>query len=250
VLRSVRQRRVRAGRRSASARRSPLRSDCPAMLVPAARRTTHFAHCVRCVQTGAPSQSTKRAARAATSPALLGASQARCDGPPAPAFAETPVFCRRTPDAGSARQAVSAGGDLWGDESVGRGSKSACADLDGRSGLALWVSPRRLGVGERSSLRGLTRRTCPNAANEVSAVSCATRPRAEHRSAVGAQRRPPHHEPPADTACRAPQASAREREQRTTGTGRKQPPTLSAAKPDALTLEGVPLRRRAARPAR
>jgi len=220
VQRSARQRRGRAGRRSASARRSPLRSDSPAArargpglrqartvhrtvrvraqcIVPVARRTTHCAHCVRCVRTSAPSQSTKRAARAATSPALLGASQARCDGLPAPAFVEALAVRGRIQTTGSARQAVSVGGDLWGDEE------------------------RRLGVGARSALRGLTRRTCPNAANAVSAVSCATRPRAEHRSAVGAKRRPPHHEPPADTACRAPRTSAQEREQRLSAMGRK-----------------------------
>ena len=211
VQRSARQRRGRAGRRSASARRSPLRSDSPAMLVPVARRTTHFAHCVRCVRTSAPSQSTKRAARAATSPALLGASQARRDGLPAPAFVEALAVRGRIQTTGSARQAVSVGGDLWGDEE------------------------RRLGVGARSALRGLTRRTCPNAANAVSAVSCATRPRAEHRSAVGAKRRPPHHEPPADAACRAPRTSAQEREQRPSAMGRN--PTHSIAS----SLHTVPI---------
>ena len=40
------------------------------------RRGTHFAHCVRYVQTAATSQLTIRAAREATSPALLGASAA------------------------------------------------------------------------------------------------------------------------------------------------------------------------------
>jgi hypothetical protein len=58
------------------------------------------------------------------------------------------------------------------------------------------------GVGARSVLRRLTRRGCLNEANAVSAVSFAARPRTEHRSAVGAQRRPPQHEPPPGTACR------------------------------------------------
>ncbi len=43
----------------------------------------------------------------------------------------------------------------------------------------------------RSALRGLTRRNCPNAANEVSVVSSATGHETEHRRGVGAQRRPP-----------------------------------------------------------
>ena len=57
-------------------------------------------------------------------------------------------------------------------------------------------------VGARSALRQLTRRDCSNGANAVSAVSFAARPRTEHRSGVGAQRRPPQHEPPPGTACR------------------------------------------------
>jgi len=54
-------------------RRPPLREGSAAVLGLVARRETHFAHCVRCARTIATSQSTKRAARAATSPALLGA---------------------------------------------------------------------------------------------------------------------------------------------------------------------------------
>ena len=58
------------------------------------------------------------------------------------------------------RQAVPGGGDLWGGEE------------------------RRFEVGARSALRYLTHRVCLNAANEVSEVSYAVRPRTEHRSAV------------------------------------------------------------------
>jgi len=68
--------------------RSPLRGDSPVVLGLAARRITHCAICDRSVQTDAASQFTKRAARATASPALLGASQARCSLP-AHAFAET-----------------------------------------------------------------------------------------------------------------------------------------------------------------
>jgi hypothetical protein len=81
-------------------------------------------------------------------------------------------------DAVASRQAVLGGGDFWGDEK------------------------RRPGVGARSAHPQLTRRGCLNEANAVSAVSSATRPQAEHRSAVGAQRRPPQHEPPPSAACR------------------------------------------------
>jgi hypothetical protein len=49
----------------------------------------------------------------------------------------------------------------------------------------------------------LTRRDCPSEANAVSAASFAARPRREHRSGVGAQRRPPQYEPPTGTARRA-----------------------------------------------
>ena len=71
----------------------------------------------------------------------------------------------------AARRAVPGGGDFCGDEK------------------------HRPGVGARSALRKLTRRSCPNGESAANAVSSATRPRAEHRSGVGAQRRPPQHEP-------------------------------------------------------
>jgi len=66
-----------------------------------------------------------------------------------------------------------------------------CRAAGGRPAARLWDGEkRRSGVGARSAPRGLTRRACPSAANAVSAASCAARPRSEHRSAVGAQRRP------------------------------------------------------------
>ena len=81
---------VGPGRLRASARRSALRADFPAMLGLVARRITRFVRCAHCARTDATSQLTMRAARAATSPALLGASQACCSLP-GPAFAG-PVF--------------------------------------------------------------------------------------------------------------------------------------------------------------
>ena len=76
--------------------RATLRFAFPAVRGLVARRRTHFAHCVHCVQTAATSQSLKRAARAATSPVLLGAPEAHY-GLPTRAFAETAeVFGRNT----------------------------------------------------------------------------------------------------------------------------------------------------------
>ena len=66
-------RRAHSGR-SASVRRSALRTDFPAMLAAVARRTTRCVRCALSAQTSATSQMTKRAARAATATALLGAS--------------------------------------------------------------------------------------------------------------------------------------------------------------------------------
>ncbi len=61
------------------------------------RRRTHCVRCAHFVQTTATSQTTMRAARAATRPALLGASEARLRLP-GRAFAEPAVaFARRAP---------------------------------------------------------------------------------------------------------------------------------------------------------
>ena len=130
----------------------------------------------------ATSQITMRAARAATSPVLLGAPEAR-SSLPARAFAAESLLVRRKEAALVAeRQAVPGGGAVCGDEE------------------------RRFGVGARSALRQLTCRGCSNGANEVSAVSSAARPRTEHRSAVGAQRRPPQPAPSPGVACRGARA--------------------------------------------
>ena len=143
-----------------------------------ARRRTHCANCVRSVQTSATSQSTIRAARGATSLPLLGAIEA-LRGLSGRAFAKRRLLSSATTPNGTARRAMPAGGDLWGGEE------------------------RSPDVGARSALRGLTHRGCLNGANAVRAVSSAMRHRGEHRSEVGATRRPPQCEPPAGTACRA-----------------------------------------------
>ncbi len=117
-------------------------------------------------------------ARAAASPALLGAPQAR-RGLSGHAFAGTTVArieCNTREE--SSRQAMPAGGDLWSGEK------------------------RRAAVGARSALRELTRRSCLSAASEANEASSAPRLRIEHRSEVGATRRPRNHEPAAGTAWR------------------------------------------------
>ena len=172
--------RLQAPRRSPGTEQSA--GDCSVSRLSASgsrpRRITRFVRCAHCAQTDVTSQFLIRAARGATSPVLLGAPEARCDLPGC-AFADNQgVFATRTPTV-PARQAVPGEGDFCG------------------------FDPHSPGVGARSALRQLTRRSCLNAANAVSVVCSAARPQGEHHSAVGAKRRPPQHEPPAGTACRA-----------------------------------------------
>jgi len=161
------------------------------------RRKTRCVRCALYAQTVATSQKTIRASRGATSPVLLGAPQALrvLSGR---AFADTPVSFAARSTSASARQAVPGGGDLCGGEE------------------------RRTSVGARSALRGLTRRSCPSAVSAANAASSATRLKAEHRSAVGAKRRPPQYEPPAGSACRAAREPRECRRPRTTAEGREQ----------------------------
>jgi len=127
----------------------------------------------------ATSQFTKRAARAATSPALLGAPQARCDLPE-PRFADRSAVFATNTTAGGLR---------------GR----CCA------GRAISVATSSAGPGSARAqrvLRELTRRRCLSAVSIANEASFATRPRTEQRSAVDAKRRPPSHEPAPRSACR------------------------------------------------
>ena len=191
------QRRGRAGC-AAPRKRPPLRCGCPAMLGLVARRRTRCVRFALYARTTSTSQSTKRAARAATSPALLGASQAR-RSLPTHTFARSAVICACPRTTGASRQAVFDGGDLWGDEE------------------------RRAPVGARSALRRLTRRSCLNEESEANVVSSSTRPETEHRSAVAAKRRPPQYEPPANAACREEQTTPMQSgPSRRTALGRKQ----------------------------
>ena len=142
------------------------------------RRRTRCVRFAHYAQTTATSQSTIRAARGATSPALLGAPQAR-SGLPGRAFAAASWVCATRNASATARQAVPGRGDLWGGEE------------------------RRPSVGACSALRDQTRRNCLSVVSAANAASFATRLKAEHRSAVGAQRRPPQREPRPGTAWRA-----------------------------------------------
>ena len=154
------------------------------------RRRTHYANCVRSVQTTAASQKTKRAARAGHEPC---ASRLRRGAPPAarPRLCrDTEVLVEQRAQWWNSRQAVPGRGDFCGDEK------------------------RRAGVGARSALCDLTRRGCLNAASAARVVSSAARPRTEHRSGVGAKRRPPQHEPLPGTTCRDARSSQDETTQR------------------------------------
>jgi hypothetical protein len=182
---SARQRRGRTGR-GASLRRSALRTDSPAMLGLVARRRTRCVRCALYAQTTATSQSTKRAARAATSPALLGASEAR------PVLSTRAFAGPVVPHTGEPARAWSVG-------------ESRCCQSGRRyppGAISGATSSAAAGSARASALRKLTRRSCLNEVSAANVVSSAARPRCEQRSAVGAQRRPPQHEPMAGTACR------------------------------------------------
>ena len=165
---------------------------------PRPRRRTHCVRCAHSVQTAATSQMTIRASRGATGAALLGAPEAR-SSLPGRAFAGALELIVPGNTSAAARQAVPGGGDFCGGEE------------------------RRTSVGARSALRELTRRSCLSGESAANAASSATRLKTEHRSGVGAQRRPPQHEPPAGTARRAAQEPRRRGHLGTTAKGRDRP---------------------------
>ena len=78
-----------------------------------------------------------------------------------------------------ARQALPVGGDFCGGEQ------------------------RSSGVGARSAPPKLTRRVCLSGVSVANVASSAARPQSEQHSGVAAKRRPPQHEPPAGSGCRA-----------------------------------------------
>ena len=187
-----RQRRVRAVV-GASLERSALRADSPAVLgfvVP----SQNSLRSLRSLRSDNRDESDDGLALRARPRSLrFSAPQrraaARPDAPlrqPALTFAKGPWVIARPATGrvacgkpnGRSRQAVSGRGDFWGDEQ------------------------RRAAGGARSALPRLTRRSCLSAVSAANAASSATRPRTEQRSAVGAQRRPPRHEPRPGSVCR------------------------------------------------
>lgn len=173
LLRScVRQRRARMPG-NASLKRSPmataLRCSC---LRPTAELASRCA--LRSDSCGESVNEARK--RAAASPALLGASEARCRAS-AHAFAELGLECPQVARHQvpchmiASRQSWLGGGDLCGGEE------------------------RRFGGGARSALRHLICRSCLSVARNARAASSAARPRNEHHSAVCAKRRPPQCEP-------------------------------------------------------
>ena len=85
------------------------------------------------------------------------------------------------------------------------------------------TSSAGLGSARASALPHLTRRVCLSGESEANAASSAARPQAEQHSGVGAQRRPPQHEPPPGAACRAAPPTAREPDVRESATGESSP---------------------------
>jgi hypothetical protein len=90
-------------------------ADCPAMLASLAWRATRYA-LTRCARTNAPSQFTKRAARAARLAALLGAPQAHRGLSRTVFAAAFAGFAGTQAAAPPSRRAAPARGDLCGDE--------------------------------------------------------------------------------------------------------------------------------------
>ena len=142
------------------------------------RRGTHNARCARCVQTAAASQMLIRAARGGRKPCAARRSRGALQ-PARTRLCRHAWFSPASTTFGSARQAVPGGGDFCGDEQ------------------------HRAGLGARSAHQQLTRRGCSSGVSAANVASSAARARTEQRSGVGAKRRPPQHEPPPGTACRA-----------------------------------------------
>jgi hypothetical protein len=206
-------RRARAGR-SASVRRSALRTDFPAMLATVARRTTRCVRCALSAQTSATSQLTKRAARAATATALLGAPQARSDLP-AHALAEMTLARHRwranTPSCCGRRCPVGA---------MFRGG-CVCPSGAGRAN-ARFVSDLRPLFERRERQR--TQRVWPH------------RPQTGGHSGVGATRRPPWMSP----RRAAPAAAARCKERDVQRSTRSTPVIPKGAHTTARREEAFP----------
>ena len=145
--------------------RSPLRSDCTAVLGLRSRRRTHCVRFALFVQTTSTSQSTKRAARADRSPALLVAPQI------------APIEYRLPRCTGGS----------WASANHSAAGKGVGGQAAARLGSA---EKRRARGRARSALRGLTRRSCSSVESEANAASSSTGHETEHRREAAAQRRP------------------------------------------------------------
>jgi hypothetical protein len=217
------QRRVRAGR-GTSLRRSPLRADCPGVGL-VARRPTHCAHFVRCVQTGGDKSVVdarcarghepwpcrpRRAGRHGRSQGTNGPPDRLCPCSP-------PRRLRGAPQPARTRL-CSHCAVVFPTHSRDGG---ACSRRCPARAISVATSSAGPGSARASAHQPLTRRECLNGMSEANAVSFAARPRTEQRSAVGAKRRPPAHEPGPGCACRDTLRRRQRGHSRSTATDRK-----------------------------
>ena len=151
-------------------------TDFPPLLGLLACRITHSARFARCVQTDAASQLLKRAARAAKSPAVLGASDARRQ-PPTRSFAAPTVVCGGwNATIGSRRDREHPSGAISGSASRRVGTRAVqwtplAAQAAGPQGQA---RPARPGPGEartRGAPHALTCGSCLDVARTARVVS-------------------------------------------------------------------------------
>ena len=161
-------------------RRSSLRADSLAVLGLVVRRETRFTHFVRCAQTIATSQMTKRADARDHEPCVP---QRRLMSLPAHT---RPRLCP-----------------------MHRGLRRRTATVMLRGGrypgwaISGAASSAGLRAARAARFVHLTRRDCLSATTEGSEASFSARPQTEQHSGVGAKRRPPQHEPTPGTARRA-----------------------------------------------
>jgi hypothetical protein len=177
------------GQAAGGAWRSALRADSLRCSVAWPCRRTRFAHCVRCAQTGAASQITRRAARAGHTPWPVQAAPGQWPGRSPGTGSPLDCPCPGSPSRRQADARRQPPGHTCA-ENRGGPRREAHALQRGRR----WVGEghqgggeqRRAGVGARSALRDLTCGACLSAESEANAASCAARPRTEQRSAVAA----------------------------------------------------------------
>ena len=165
---------------------APTAAVGPAARLPCGARTPgspgNSLRSLRSLRSDTPGLKSDVDARRARRPGVLRSSapQSRCADQPARAFAAPlVVFASNRITLGS-RQVVPGGGELVATRSAGLRSARA-----------------------QRALPPLTCRICLSAVSAANVASYAARPQTEHRSGVGAQRRPPQPGPSPGTACRA-----------------------------------------------